>query len=46
MGMVLAYLVSLGQYRLLVPHEHAQQYWQLFMSESERTFTFTQNFHL
>jgi hypothetical protein len=33
---VLAYLVSLGQYCVLASHEHAQQYWQLFVSESKQ----------
>jgi len=35
---VLAYLMSLGQYCLLASREHAQQYWRLCRSESERTF--------
>ena len=44
--MVLAYLVSLGQYCVLASHEHAKQYWQVFVSENKSKFKFTQNFHL
>jgi len=43
---VLAYQVSLGQYCVLASHEHAQQYWQLFVSENESKFNLSQNFHL
>lgn len=35
---VSTYLMSLGQYCLLASHVRASQYWQLLVSESERTF--------
>jgi hypothetical protein len=44
--LVSAYLVSLGQYCVLASHEHAPQYWQLFVSGNESKFNLTQNFHL
>ena len=45
-GLVLAYQVSLGQCCVLASLEHAQQYWQLFVSENESKFNLSQNFHL